>query len=113
LVDTPSVREKSTMGVQKPKRQFTAEFKAEAVKMVQESKGKRSPHSIAVELGITPSTLRQWVRKAAEASGDVPKTRLATEERAELATLRRKVRELEMEKEILKKAAAFFAKENL
>ncbi len=100
------------MGVQKPKRQFSPEFRAEAVKMVLDSGGKRSPHSIAIELGIQPSTLREWVRKAKEAKGEVPPSRLSVSERAELAELRREVRNLRMEREILKKAAAFFAREN-
>src|SRR5665647_3751233 len=91
------------------KRQFTDEFKAGAVRLVMEE-GKRVAE-VARDLGLTPSTLRVWVERArADRTGG--KTGLTTDERAELAALRKEVRTLRMERDILKKAAAFFAKEN-
>jgi transposase len=65
--------------------------------------------SAARELDLTPSALGLWVRQA-RADHTKGKTGLTTEERAELSGLRKEVRELRMERDILKKAAAFFAK---
>ena len=62
---------------------------------------------VAMELGISAKSIGEWVRKAEE-SGDT----VDEEERAELRRLRKEVRELRMEREILAKATAFFAKEN-
>ena len=92
------------------RRKFSAEFKAEAVKLVLEEH--RSINSVARELDLADSVLGQWVHQAKVDSGKGPKGALATAERQELTELRRRVKQLEMEKEILKKAAAFFAKEN-
>jgi transposase len=63
----------------------------------------------ARDLGLTESSLRNWVEQA-RADRTKGRTGLTTEERAELATLRKDNRELRMERDILKKAAAFFAK---
>ena len=63
----------------------------------------------ARELDLTPSSLGNWVRHA-QADRTKGRTGLTTEERTELATLRKENRELRMERDILKKAAAFFAK---
>jgi transposase len=63
----------------------------------------------ARELDLTASALGVWVRQA-RADRTKGKTGLTTEERAELSGLRKEVRELRMERDILKKAAAFFAK---
>ena len=65
--------------------------------------------AVARELDLTPSSLANWVRHA-RADRTKGKTGLTTEERAELAALRKENRELRMERDILKKAAAFFAK---
>jgi len=65
--------------------------------------------SAARELDLTPSALGLWVRQA-RADRTKGKTGLTTEERAELSGLRKENRELRMERDILKKAAAFFAK---
>ena len=83
---------------------YSAEFKAEALRRVRNSDA--SLLSIAKELGVTSTTLRAWV-EAARPKPDVP---LTDNERSELKRLRSRVRELEMEREVLKKATAFFAK---
>jgi transposase len=62
--------------------------------------------SIAKELGMANTTLKAWV----EASRPKPDIPLTDDERSELKRLRKHVRELEMEREVLKKATAFFAK---
>ena len=92
------------------RRAFTAEFKADAVRLCQA--GGRSIAQVAADLDLTETALREWVKRAAEEAKVTPKETLAAEERIELAELRKRVKRLEMEREILKKAAAFFAKEN-
>jgi transposase len=92
------------------RRAFTKEFKAQAVRVVRES-GK-PVGTVARELDLTETALRSWVRQAAVDAGRGPAGALTTEERAELGQLRREVRTLRMERDILKKATAFFAKEN-
>jgi transposase len=71
----------------------------------------KSVGAIARELDLTESALRQWVRQAEIDAGRGPAGALTTEERAELAALRRENKRLRMERDILKKATAFFAKE--
>lgn len=90
------------------RRAFTAEFKADAVKLVKS--GKSIPQ-VARELDLTETALREWVRRA-EADAGERKDVLTTEERQELARLRRENKQLRQEREILKAAATFFAKEN-
>ena len=81
----------------------SAEFRDEAVRQVRESR--ESLAKIARELGVNENTLRLWVRDAE------PMPPPANEdERSELKRLRKEVRQLRMERDILKKAAAFFAK---
>jgi transposase-like protein len=92
------------------RRKFTTEYKAEVVRLVRDS-GK-SLGQVSRELGLTESAVRHWVSQSAiDASGGGTGA-LTTAERAELVALRREARTLRMEREILKKAAAFFAKEN-
>src|SRR2546425_11826855 len=91
------------------RRAFTNEFKAEAVRLVRES-GKSVP-TVARELDLTETALRSWVRQAEIDAGRGPAGALTTDERAELAGLRREVRTLRLERDILKKATAFYAKE--
>ena len=67
---------------------------------------------VARELDLTESALRRWVQQYEVDHGPNPSGALTTEEKTELRTLRREVRVLREEREILKKAAAFFAKEN-
>jgi len=91
----------------RPRRAFTPEFKAETVRLVK-SGGKSIPQ-VAKDLDLTESALRGWIEKAEEQS--LPGA-LTVDEREELKRLRKENKRLEMEREILKKAAAFFAKEN-
>jgi transposase len=87
---------------------YSEEFKRDAVELVRSSG--RTVGSVAKELGVNAESLRQWVRRAqadAGAGGDA----VAPSEREELRRLRKQVRELELEKEILRKAAQYFAKE--
>ena len=98
MADTPTRR---------PRRRFTDEFKQQAVRLVLDE-GK-SVTGVARELDLVPSALAQWV-KHAQADRTKGRTGLTTAEREELSRLRREVRVLQEEREILKKAAAFFAK---
>jgi transposase len=98
------------MGVHKRKRRsFTKEFKAETVRLVRNG---RSIPEVARELDLTESALRNWVHQAEVDAGLGKPGELTTEEREELRRLRREVKSLREDREILKKAAAFFAKEN-
>ena len=91
------------------RRQFTAEFRAGAVGLVLDE-GK-TVTQVARDLDLTVSALRSWVIRA-RADRNGGKTGLTSEERAEFAAMRKENRVLRMERDILKKAAAFFAKEN-
>jgi transposase len=97
------------MGKRK-RRTFTAEFKTDAVRLCKA--GGQSIGQVAKSLDLTETVLRGWVRRAEVDAGKGPVGALTTDEREELSELRRRVKRLEMEREILKKAAAFFAKEN-
>jgi transposase len=89
------------------RRRFSEEFKAGAVRLVLDE-GK-TVGAVARELDLTASALSQWVRHA-QADRTQGKTGLTTAEREEMARLRKENRELRLEREILKKAAAFFAR---
>ena len=104
--------EEASMGVmeRRKRRAFTREFKAETVRLVAE-RGRSIPE-VARDLDLTESALRAWVRQAEVDAGRGKPGALTTEEREELGRLRREVKTLRLEREILKKAAAFFAKEN-
>jgi transposase len=88
------------------RRRFSPEFKAEAVRLVQQT-GDSIP-TIARELGVTVTSLRTWV----DAGRPAPREPLTEDERSELLRLRRETRQLRMERDILKKATAFFARHN-
>ncbi len=92
------------------RRAFSAEYKAEVVALIRKS-GK-SVGAVSRELGLTETAVRRWVEQAEIDSGGGPAGALTTAEREELAGLRRRVKTLEMEREILKKATAFFATES-
>ncbi len=91
------------------RRSFTPEYKAEAVRQVLEE-GK-TVAQVARELGLTETALRTWVERAKADRGQGKPGALTSAEREELARLRKEVRQLQMERDFLKKAAAFFAKE--
>jgi len=91
------------------RRSFTEEFKAEAVRLVRE--GTKSLPQLAQDLDLTESALRQWVHQADKVEGKAAPGALSQAEREELVHLRRENRQLLMERDFLKKAAAFFAKE--
>jgi len=95
------------------RRRFTREFKLEAVRLV--SEGNESVTAVAERLGIRPDMLRTWKRQVE----GLPRTRRnvflgagkASGQEEELRRLRREVERLEQERDFLKKAAAYFAKE--
>ena len=85
---------------------YSEEFRAEAVRLAETSG--QSIRQVALDLGIANESLGRWIRQAHEGPAGTP---LAADERAELEELRRRVKVLETEREILRKAAAFFAQE--
>jgi transposase len=93
----------------KQRRSFSAEFKADTVRLC--TAGDRSIGQVCKDLGLTESAVRKWIEKAPKAGGVAPGA-LTTTERDELLRLRREIKRLVMEREILKKATAFFAKES-
>jgi transposase len=89
-------------------RKFSPEFRDEAARMVIDSS--RSIAEVSREIGVSETTLGNWVRTYREEhAGDEPPLELS--ERARLRELERRTRELEMENAFLKKAAAYFARE--
>ena len=90
------------------RRKYTAEQKADAVRLVREI---GNVAKVARDLDLTESSLRNWVKQADIDEGRGGDGALTADEREELRRLRRENRTLEMEREFLKKAAAFFAKE--
>jgi len=93
----------------KPQPTYTPTFRADAVRLVEQS-GK-SLRQVAADLGLSTESLRRWMLQARIDAGNGPDGALTTAEHEELRRLRREVVTLRMEREILKKAAAFFAKE--
>lgn len=94
-------------GRRRERRRFSEEFKAGAVRLVLDER--KTVGAVARELDLTASALAGWVRQA-QADRTRGKTGLTTAEREEMARLRKENRELRLEREVLKKAAAFFAK---
>jgi len=99
---------KETRRSRRPRRRFDDDFKAQAVRLVLDE-GKTAG-SVARDLDLTETALRDWVNRA-RADRTNGKTGLTTAEREELARLRKENRILREEREILRKAAAFFANE--
>ncbi len=93
---------------QRARRNFSPQQKADAVRLVKQV-GNLS--QVARDLDLNPNVLRKWVKRSDIDAGQGPPGALTTEERAELARLRRENRTLQMERDFLKKAAAFFAKD--
>jgi transposase len=94
---------------ERKRRRFTVEYKAEVIRLSQQP-GK-TPYGVARELGLSPSAVILWVRQAQVDSGGGGQGPLTTAEREELAALRREVRTLRQEREILRRATALFARE--
>ena len=92
------------------RRSFSKHYKPEVVELIRKS-GK-SIGAVARELDLAETAVRRWVQQVEIDSGRGPAGALTTAEREELAALRKRVKTLEMEREILKKATAFFAKES-
>ena len=88
---------------------YTPEFKAEAVRLVRSATDKPASQ-IARELGVSDNALRSWVKQAQIDHGE--REGLTTEEREELRRLRKENKVLRQEREILKKATVFFARED-
>ena len=92
------------------RRRFSAEFKREAVRLVLE--GDVSVAEAARDLDVCETSLHRWIKQHRVDHGPNPASDVTTAEREEIRQLRSKVRRLEMERAILKKATAFFAKES-
>ena len=88
---------------------YTPEFRADAVRLAEQSK--KSLRQVAADLGLSTASLRRWVQQARTDAGNGAAGALTNEEWEELRRLRRENVTLRLEREILKKAAAFFAKE--
>ena len=93
---------------QRSRRYFSPEFKAETVELIRSSG--RSVPDICAELDLGETTVRKWVHQARVDAGEAEG--LTTDEREELRRLRAENRTLRMERDLLKKAAAFFAKDS-
>ena len=101
---------KSSKKKRRARRVFTTEFKADVVRLCKE--GSESVSDVSKRLGLTESAVRNWVSQAAvDSVGGTPDA-LSSSEREELMRLRRETKRLQMERDILKKAATFFAKES-
>ena len=92
------------------RRSYMTTEKRDAVQLVRDS-GK-SVHRVAREIGLSETALRRWVNQAEVDRGNGPGDSLTTGEKDELRKLRRENRQLRTEREFLKKATAFFAKES-
>ena len=100
MADTPKRR---------TRRQFTDEFKASAVRLVLDEG--QTVAAVARDLDLTETALREWVKRA-QADRSRGRTGLTSAERDELTRLRKENRILQEERDILKKATAFFAKQS-
>jgi transposase len=92
----------------KPRRKFTDEFKADAVKVWRESGDSKT--AVAQRLGIDSTALGNWIKQADIDDGKRDGT--TSEDKAKIAALEKELRQTRMERDFLKKATAFFAKES-
>ena len=92
--------------VRRRHRRYSPEFKAEALRVLEASSAPLT--EVARDVGVNHATLRNWVA----AARPQPTVSLTEDERAELVRLRRETQQLRMERDILKKATAFFAKQS-
>jgi transposase len=91
------------------RREYSEEFRLEAIKLARQ--GDLPVAQVARELGIHDSVLYRWIRKSDGKSSSTVADGLSGDERAEFARLRREVRRLETEREILKRAVGIFSEE--
>lgn len=92
----------------RPRRKFTREFKADVVNLCRSE----PIGEVAKRLDLTETAVRVWVKQADVDEGRGSQTALTSDEKAEMARLRRELKRVTQERDILKKATAFFAKEN-
>jgi transposase len=105
-----SKKKKQEQKQRRARRSFTNEFKSEVIALCKV--GDRSIEGVAKDLDLTETAVRAWIKQAEVDGSIAPTTALTTDEREELARLRKENKRLLMEREILKKAATFFAKES-
>jgi transposase len=91
------------------KRKYTQEFKTEAIKLVTEQSYTQA--EAGKSLGVTPTNISRWIKESSPGSEKAVRKMELTAEQKELEKLRQENKRLKMEREILKKAAAFFANE--
>jgi transposase len=89
-----------------PKQPYPAQFREQMIELVRAG---RKPGELAKEFGCHATSITDWMRQADEATGIVPAGALSANERQELIELRRKLRQVQMERDILAKATAWFA----
>ena len=105
-------RESTNMAKRRSTRvKYDDDFKREALRLMA-ARGNRTVDDIAESLGVSSSMLHRWKQKFGQSTEAVAAPALSSEDAAELKALRKRVRELEMEREILEKATAFFAKKS-
>jgi transposase len=102
-----SIMETTEKAKRRPRREYTPEFKAEIVARCRA--GDRTTREIARDFDLTESAVRRWVTEAQIDAGE--RAGLTTEERKELAELKRENKRLREDNEILRRASAFFARE--
>jgi transposase len=103
-------RSKPKKKQRRPRRKFTTDFKADVVRLCQS--GSESIVEVARRLDLTETAVRAWVKQAEVDAGDGDPAALTTSEKEELVRLRRELKRVTQERDILKKATAFFAKES-
>ena len=103
---------KSTdMAKRSTRAKYDENFKREALRLM-ETRGSRTVEDVAESLGVSSSMLHRWKQKFGRKARTSPAEDTESDAAAEVRALRKRLREVEMERDILKKATAFFAKEN-